>query len=212
MWRSFLVCKAPVTTLSTDPDRKLIGDDEHGWSGSGVFNCEGGCYAKATNLSAENEPQIYECTRRFGTILENVNYDFTIRRLVLDDSSLTNNTRAAYPLTHIENALRTGIGGHHKNLVMLTCDAVGVMPPIAKLTAEQAMYHFLSGYNAKIARANKRVTPEPEITFNTCFGASFMTLRPTVYAKMLGERIRKHNVNCWESKKMRTSSRRWKGA
>ena len=185
------------TTLSADSSRKLIGDDEHGWSDRGVFNFEGGCYAKVIRLSRKAEPEIYECTRRFGTILENVVLDPTTRRLDLDDSSLTENTRASYPLTHIKNAVTAGMGGHPKNVIMLTCDAYGVMPTVAKLTPQQAMYHFISGYTAKVAGTEKGMSREPTAIFSTCFGAPFMTLHPSVYAKMLGERIAKHKVECW---------------
>jgi len=185
------------TTLSADPERKLIGDDEHGWSSSGVFNFEGGCYAKVIRLSAEAEPEIYACTRKFGTILENVAVDMDTRMLDLDDSTLTENTRGAYPISYIENSVETGKGGHPKNIIMLTADAFGVMPPIAKLTPAQAMYHFLSGYTAKVAGTEKGLGKEPQATFSTCFGAPFMALHPSVYAKMLGEKIAKHNVNCW---------------
>ncbi len=185
------------TTLSADPNRVLIGDDEHGWSDKGVFNFEGGCYAKVIRLSQEAEPDIYECTRRFGTILENVQVDPETRRLDLDDSSLTENTRASYPITHIDNATREGLGGHPKNVIMLTCDAYGIMPPVAKLTPEQAMYHFISGYTAKVAGTEKGMSREPSAIFSTCFGAPFMTLHPSVYANMLGEKIAKHNVSCW---------------
>ncbi len=185
------------TTLSADKDRVLIGDDEHGWSDDGVFNFEGGCYAKVIRLSKEAEPDIYECTRRFGTILENVRVDMETRRLDLDDSSLTENTRASYPISHIPNATPTGDGGHPKNVIMLTCDAYGIMPPVAKLTPEQAMYHFISGYTAKIAGTEKGLSREPSAIFSTCFGAPFMTLHPSVYANMLGEKIAKHNVSCW---------------
>ena len=184
------------TTLSADPTRGLIGDDEHGWSDKGVFNFEGGCYAKVIHLSAEAEPDIYETTRKFGTVLENVAMDMRSRRLDLDDATLTENTRAAYPLTHIENAIFPSMGGHPKNIIMLTADAFGVLPPVAKLTQAQAMYYFLSGYTAKVAGTEKGVT-EPEATFSTCFGAPFMTLHPTVYAELLGEKMAKHNVNCW---------------
>jgi phosphoenolpyruvate carboxykinase (ATP) len=184
------------TTLSADPERKLIGDDEHGWSDNGIFNFEGGCYAKVIKLSKEAEPDIYETTRKFGTILENVSMDIRTRRLDLNDDSLTENTRAAYPITHIENSVRSGMGGHPKNIIMLTCDAFGVMPPVAKLTLEQAKYQFLSGYTAKVAGTEKGVT-EPTATFSTCFGAPFMALHPTVYTNLLGEKIAKHNVNCW---------------
>lgn len=185
------------TTLSADPERRLIGDDEHGWSDEGVFNFEGGCYAKVINLSKESEPDIYECTREFGTILENVSYDYNSRRIDLNDSTLTENTRAAYPISHIENAVRKGIGGHPSNIIFLTCDAFGVMPPIAKLTLQQAIYHFISGYTAKVAGTEKGTGTKPQATFSACFGAPFMALPPWVYAKILGDKISKHNVNCW---------------
>lgn len=184
------------TTLSADPHRTLIGDDEHGWSDHGVFNFEGGCYAKVIRLSKEAEPEIYETTRRFGTILENVMIDSYTRRVDLDDDTLTENTRGAYPISHIPNASDTGMAGHPKNIIMLTADAFGVLPPISKLTPEQAMYHFLSGYTAKVAGTEKGVT-EPKATFSTCFGAPFMALHPSVYSKLLGERINEHKVNCW---------------
>jgi phosphoenolpyruvate carboxykinase (ATP) len=185
------------TTLSADPVRMLIGDDEHGWSDNGVFNFEGGCYAKVINLSREAEPQIYETTRRFGTVLENVMIDSKNRRLNLDDSSLTENTRSAYPLAFIDNAVRDGMGGHPKNIIMLTADAFGVLPPISKLTPEQAQYHFISGYTAKVAGTEKGLGKEPQATFSTCFGAPFMVHHPGVYAKMLDERIKKHRAACW---------------
>ena len=184
------------TTLSADPKRKLIGDDEHGWSDEGVFNYEGGCYAKVIKLSEEAEPEIYECTRKFGTILENVQIDAKSRRLDLDDDTFTENTRAAYPLSHLTNIVEEAIGGHPQNIIMLTADAFGVLPPISKLTTEQAMYHFISGYTAKVAGTEKGVT-EPKATFSTCFGAPFMVHHPSVYAKLLGEKIIKHKVNCW---------------
>ncbi len=184
------------TTLSADPNRSLIGDDEHGWSVDGVFNFEGGCYAKVINLSAESEPEIYETTRRFGTILENVRYDVITRRLDLNDSMLTENTRAAYPLSHIPNALRESMAGHPRNVVMLTADAFGVMPPISRLTPEQAMYHFISGYTAKVAGTEVGVT-EPQATFSACFGAPFMVLHPYRYAELLAKKIKKNNVTCW---------------
>ncbi len=184
------------TTLSADPDRSLIGDDEHGWSENGVFNYEGGCYAKVIRLSPEAEPDIYECTRKFGTILENVQIDAHNRKLDLEDDTFTENTRAAYPLTHLPNIVESGMAGHPKNIIMLTADAFGTLPPIAKLSAEQAMYHFISGYTAKVAGTEKGVT-EPKATFSTCFGAPFMALHPNVYAKLLGEKINKHKVNCW---------------
>lgn len=184
------------TTLSADPSRKLIGDDEHGWSEDGVFNYEGGCYAKVIRLSQEAEPDIYETTRMFGTILENVQIDAQTRRIDLDDDTFTENTRAAYPITHIDNIMDEGTGGHPENIIMLTADAFGVLPPISKLTTEQAMYHFISGYTAKVAGTEKGVT-EPKATFSTCFGAPFMVWHPTVYAKLLGEKIKKHKVKCW---------------
>jgi phosphoenolpyruvate carboxykinase (ATP) len=184
------------TTLSADPERTLIGDDEHGWSDHGVFNFEGGCYAKVINLSAQAEPEIYETTRRFGTILENVAFDSQSGRLNLDDASLTENTRAAYPISHIPNAARDGLGNHPMNIIMLTADAFGVLPPIAKLTPAQAMYHFLSGYTAKVAGTEKGVT-EPQATFSTCFGAPFMALSPIVYADLLGEKVERLKVNVW---------------
>ena len=184
------------TTLSADPERTLIGDDEHGWSEQGVFNFEGGCYAKVIRLSPEDEPEIYETTRRFGTILENVAIDMQTRHVNLDDSSLTENTRAAYPITHIPNTTRTGMGGHPKNIIVLTCDAFGVLPPIARLTPEQAMYHFLAGYTAKVAGTESGVT-EPQATFSPCFGAPFMALPPLTYAQLLREKIDQHKVNVW---------------
>ena len=185
------------TTLSADPKRKLIGDDEHGWSDRGVFNFEGGCYAKVIRLSKKSEPEIFECTRKFGTLLENVVLSKDARRLDLDDASLTENTRASYPITHINNAVLEGMGGHPDNVIMLTCDAYGVMPPVSKLTPEQAMYHFISGYTAKVAGTEKGMSREPTAIFSTCFGAPFMSLHPSVYADMLGERIDKHKVSCW---------------
>ncbi len=184
------------TTLSADPERALIGDDEHGWSDNGVFNFEGGCYAKVVRLTEEAEPEIYRTTRMFGTLLENVAVDAATRRLDLNDASLTENTRASYPISHIPNSVRSGMGGHPKNIVILTCDAFGIMPPLARLTPEQAMYHFLSGYTAKVAGTERGIA-EPKATFSACFGAPFMTMHPTVYAKMPGERIRTHAVACW---------------
>ena len=184
------------TTLSSDLERQLIGDDEHGWSEDGVFNIEGGCYAKMIRLSEEAEPQIYATTRRFGTVLENVVMDPVTRLLNLDDASLTENTRAAYPIEFIDNAVPSGTGGHPQNIVMLTADAYGVLPPIARLSAEGAMYHYLSGYTAKVAGTEKGVT-EPSATFSTCFGAPFLPLNPNVYAKQLGERIAKHHSRVW---------------
>ena len=184
------------TTLSADPDRTLIGDDEHGWSDKGIFNFEGGCYAKVIRLSKEAEPEIYETTRRFGTILENVSLNANSRRLDLDDSSLTENTRAAYPIPHIPSATREGVCGHPKNVIMLTCDAFGVMPPVAKLSNEQAVYHFLSGYTAKVAGTEIGIK-EPRAVFSACFGAPFMALKPEVYAHLFLEKIRKHKAHCW---------------
>jgi phosphoenolpyruvate carboxykinase (ATP) len=184
------------TTLSSDPERRLIGDDEHGWSHRGVFNFEGGCYAKTIRLSAEAEPQIYETTRRFGTVLENVVVDPDTRALDLDDDRLTENTRAAYPISFIDNAVPSGRGGHPANVIMLTADAFGVLPPISRLSPEAAMYHFLSGYTAKVAGTEKGVT-EPKATFSTCFGAPFLPLDPSRYAVMLGDRIARHGARVW---------------
>jgi phosphoenolpyruvate carboxykinase (ATP) len=184
------------TTLSAEADRALIGDDEHGWSGRGVFNFEGGCYAKVIKLDPEAEPEIFETTRRFGTILENVAIDTETRRLDLDDDSLTENTRAAYPITHLPNIVADGMGNHPRNVIMLTADAFGVLPPIARLTPAQAMYHFLSGYTAKVAGTERGVT-EPKATFSALFGAPFMTLHPTVYADLLGDRIANYDAKCW---------------
>ncbi|MGE0359708.1 MAG: phosphoenolpyruvate carboxykinase [Vicinamibacterales bacterium] len=184
------------TTLSSDPDRGLIGDDEHGWSDRGVFNFEGGCYAKTIRLSAEAEPQIYGTTRRFGTVLENVVLDPDTRVLDLDSATYTENTRAAYPIEFIANAVPGGQGGHPANIVMLTADAFGVLPPIARLSPEGAMYHFLSGYTAKVAGTEKGVT-EPSATFSTCFGAPFLPLNPNVYARMLGDKIARHQARVW---------------
>ena len=184
------------TTLSADPARCLIGDDEHGWSDRGVFNFEGGCYAKVIRLSAQNEPQIFATTRRFGTILENVVMDDDTRELDLDDDSITENTRASYPLDFIPGCVPDGRAGHPRNVVFLTCDAFGVLPPISKLTPNQAMYHFVSGYTAKVAGTERGVT-EPTATFSACFGAPFLPRHPAVYAKMLGERIRQHGARCW---------------
>ena len=184
------------TTLSADPNRALIGDDEHGWSDQGVFNFEGGCYAKVIKLSAEAEPQIYATTKMFGTVLENVAFDPETRGLDLDSSKFTENTRAAYPLEFIPNTAPGSLGGHPRNIIMLTADAFGVLPPIAKMTSPQAMYQFISGYTAKVAGTEKGVT-EPQPTFSTCFGAPFMVHHPSVYASLLGKKIEEHNVNCW---------------
>jgi phosphoenolpyruvate carboxykinase (ATP) len=184
------------TTLSADPERELIGDDEHGWSDDGVFNIEGGCYAKVIRLDPKAEPEIWNTTRRFGTVLENVAVNPVTRRLDLSDSSLTENTRAAYPIKYIPNHRPDGKGGHPSDIIMLTADAFGVLPPIAKLTKEQAMYWFLLGYTAKVAGTEMGVT-EPQATFSACFGEPFMPRSPTVYAKLLGEKIAKHNVRVW---------------
>ncbi|MGL4976210.1 MAG: phosphoenolpyruvate carboxykinase, partial [Bosea sp. (in: a-proteobacteria)] len=184
------------TTLSADPNRTLLGDDEHGWANDGVFNFEGGCYAKTIRLSREAEPEIYATTERFGTVLENVTVDPITRQPDFDDGSRTENTRCAYPLDFIPNASTTGRAGHPKNIVMLTCDAFGVLPPIAKLTGAEAMYHFLSGYTAKVAGTEKGVK-DPEATFSTCFGAPFMPRHPSVYGNLLRDLIAKHHVDCW---------------
>ena len=184
------------TTLSADASRTLIGDDEHGWGPNGLFNFEGGCYAKVIKLSREAEPEIYATTGRFGTVLENVVVDPMTGALDLDDGRYTENTRACYPSDFIPNTSATGIAGTPENIVMLTADAFGVLPPISRLSPEQAMYHFLSGYTARVAGTEKGVT-EPQATFSTCFGAPFMPRHPTVYAKMLGEKMAKQNVKCW---------------
>jgi phosphoenolpyruvate carboxykinase (ATP) len=185
------------TTLSADPNRRLIGDDEHGWSDQGVFNFENGCYAKVILLSANAEPQIYATTRRFGTILENVVYDPITRIIDLDDDELTENTRASYPLDFIENAVPEKMAGHPRNIVLLTCDASGVMPPIAKLTPDQALYQFISGYTAKVGGTELGLGEEPEITFSTCFGAPFMVHHPSKYAELLKRKIERYGVNTW---------------
>ncbi len=185
------------TTLSADPSRTLIGDDEHGWGGDGVFNFEGGCYAKCIRLSKEAEPQIYAATKRFGTVLENVVLDEDTRQVDFDDGSKTENTRSAYPIESIPNASRTGRAPHPKNLVMLAADAFGVLPPIAKLTPAQAMYHFLSGYTAKVAGTERGLGKEPKPEFSTCFAAPFLPRDPSVYGNMLRELIAEHNVDCW---------------
>jgi phosphoenolpyruvate carboxykinase (ATP) len=183
------------TTLSADPARTLIGDDEHGWGPEGVFNFEGGCYAKTIRLSEEAEPEIYATTQRFGTVLENVVLDEN-RNPDFNDGSLTENTRCAYPLHFIPNASATGRAWHPKNIIMLTADAFGILPPVARLTPAQAMYHFLSGYTAKVAGTEKGVT-EPEATFSTCFGAPFMPRHPSEYGNLLRDLIAKHKVDCW---------------
>jgi phosphoenolpyruvate carboxykinase (ATP) len=184
------------TTLSADPARILIGEDEHGWSDRGTFNFEGGCYAKTINLDPEAEPEIYATTHRFGTVVENMVYDPETLEIDFADASLTANTRCAYPLDYISNASASGLGGHPKNIIMLTCDAFGVLPPIARLTPAQAMYHFLSGFTSKVAGTEQGVT-EPQPTFSTCFGAPFMPRRPEVYGKLLQAKIAKHGASCW---------------
>jgi phosphoenolpyruvate carboxykinase (ATP) len=185
------------TTLSADPARRLIGDDEHGWSDEGVFNFEGGCYAKVIGLSASAEPEIYATTRKFGTILENVPFDPVTRYIDLDDDTLTENTRASYPLEFIDNAVPEKLAGHPRNIIFLTCDASGVMPPIARLTPNQALYQFISGYTSKIAGTEVGLGKEPEITFSACFGGPFMVHHPYYYADLLKRKIERHGVNCW---------------
>ncbi|MDK8872901.1 MULTISPECIES: phosphoenolpyruvate carboxykinase [Paracoccus] len=184
------------TTLSADPSRTLIGDDEHGWSDNGIFNFEGGCYAKTINLSAEAEPEIYATCFKFGTVIENMVYDPDTLELDFEDNSLTDNMRCAYPLEQISNASETSLGGQPRNVIMLTCDAYGVLPPIARLTPAQAMYHFLSGFTSKTPGTEVGVT-EPTPTFSTCFGAPFMPRRPEVYGKLLQEKIAKTGAACW---------------
>lgn len=186
------------TTLSADPKRKLIGDDEHGWSSNGIFNFEGGCYAKVIRLSAEHEPQIYACTQKYGTILENVVFDPATRRIDLNDDMLTENTRASYPLDFIPNTVPEKMANTHpENIIFLTCDASGVMPPISRLTPEQAQYHFISGYTSKIAGTEIGLGIEPQITFSACFGGPFMVRHPFDYAEMLKQRMLKHGSRCW---------------
>ena len=184
------------TTLSADPGRVLIGDDEHGWSDRGTFNFEGGCYAKTINLSAEAEPEIFETTTKFGTVIENMVFDAETRDLDFRDDSLTPNMRCAYPLHYISNASTSALGGHPKNVIMLTCDAFGVLPPIARLSPAQAMYHFLSGFTSKVAGTERGVT-EPQPTFSTCFGAPFMPRRPEIYGQLLRDKIARHGATCW---------------
>jgi len=184
------------TTLSADPNRVLVGDDEHGWSDRGIFNFEGGCYAKCIRLSQEQEPQIWNAIR-FGTVLEKVDMDSETRELDYNSDRITENTRAAYPIEFIENAVVPSVGGHPRNIIFLTADAFGVLPPISRLTPEQAMYHFLSGYTAKVAGTERGLGKEPEATFSACFGAPFLTRKPGVYANMLGEKLRRHRAICW---------------
>ena len=183
------------TTLSADPNRKLIGDDEHCWSDDGVFNIEGGCYAKCINLSAEKEPEIYDAIR-FGAILENVIYDERTHEIDYDDTTITQNTRTSYPIEHIPNAKIPCVGGHPEHIILLTCDAFGVLPPVARLTPAQAMYHFISGYTAKVAGTEMGVV-EPEATFSACFGAAFMVWHPTKYAELLADKMRKYGSKAW---------------
>ncbi len=185
------------TTLSADPRRGLIGDDEHGWSDDGIFNFEGGCYAKVINLSPAAEPQIFATTKRFGTILENVIFDPVTRIIDLDDPTLTENTRASYPLDYIDNAVPGRMGGHPKNIILLTCDASGVLPPIARLTPDQTLYQFISGYTTKVAGTEMGLGKEPELTFSACFGAPFMVHHPYFYADILKRKIEKYNTRCW---------------
>ncbi len=184
------------TTLSADPSRTLLGDDEHGWSGTGTFNFEGGCYAKTISLSPVAEPEIHATTTKFGTVIENMIADPETGALDFEDSTLTANMRCAYPLDYISNASETAVGGHPKNIIMLTCDAFGILPPIARLTPAQAMYHFLSGFTSKVAGTERGVT-EPEPTFSTCFGAPFMPRRPEVYGNLLRDKIAEHGATCW---------------
>lgn len=185
------------TSLSADPTRGLIGDDEHGWSDDGIFNFEDGCYAKVIGLSPTAEPEIYACTKRFGTILENVVSDPLTRQIDLNDATMTENTRASYPLSYIGNAIPEKMAGHPKNIIFLTCDASGVMPPIARLTPDQALYHFISGYTAKVGGTELGVGKDPEITFSACFGAPFMVHNPSYYAKLLKSKITHYGVKCW---------------
>jgi len=185
------------TTLSADPTRRLIGDDEHGWSDDGVFNFEGGCYAKVIGLSESAEPEIYATTHMYGTILENVTYDPVTRLIDLDDESVTENTRASYPLEFISNAVPEKKAGHPKNIIMLTCDASGVMPPIARLSPDQALYQFISGYTAKVGGTEVGLRDEPEITFSACFGAPFMVHHPARYAELLRKKIERYGATCW---------------
>jgi len=185
------------TTLSADPTRRLIGDDEHGWSDNGIFNIEGGCYAKCIGLSEAAEPEIFETTKMFGTVLENVVFDPITRLIDLDDDSLTENTRACYPLEYISNAVPEKKAGHPKNILLLTCDASGVMPPIARLTPNQALYQFISGYTSKVGGTEVGLRDEPEITFSACFGAPFMVHHPAKYAGLLKKKIQRYDVKCW---------------
>ena len=184
------------TTLSADPSRRLLGDDEHGWSDSGVFNIEGGCYAKTINLSYEDEPQIFSTTEKFSTVIENMNYDPSDRSLKFSDSSITENMRCAYPISYIKNSSKSGYGGVPKNIILLTCDAFGVLPPVAKLTAAEAVFYFLSGFTSKVAGTEEGIK-EPVPTFSTCFGAPFMPQKPEVYGKLLWSKIHSTEPVCW---------------
>ncbi len=184
------------TTLSADPHRTLIGDDEHGWTDSGIFNFEGGCYAKVIHLSAHGEPEIFAASQRFGTLLENVSLDVDSRRVDFDDASLTENTRSAYPVDYLPHAAENGMGGHPKQVVFLACDAFGILPPVARLTRDQALYHFLSGYTAKVAGTEVGVR-SPEATFSTCFGAPFLVHPPKVYAELLKKKLEEHGAHVW---------------
>ena len=184
------------TTLSADAQRRLIGDDEHGWSEDGIFNFEGGCYAKCIRLSEEKEPQIWHAIR-FGTVLENVSMDAVTREIDYDSQELTENTRAAYPVDFIDNAVIPGVGGHPSTIIFLTADAFGVLPPVSRLTPEQAMYHFLSGYTAKLAGTERGLGAEPVPNFSACFGEPFLPRHPRVYAGLLGKKLREHDVSVW---------------
>ena len=184
------------TTLSADPDRVLIGDDEHGWSDLGVFNIEGGCYAKTINLSYEDEPQIFSTTEKFATVIENMNFEPSNRKLKFTDSSITENMRCAYPISYIKNSSKSGSGGVPKNIILLTCDAFGVLPPVARLTAAEAVFYFLSGFTSKVAGTEEGII-EPVPTFSTCFGAPFMPQKPEVYGQLLWDKINNTNPVCW---------------
>ena len=184
------------TTLSADPNRVLVGDDEHGWSDTGVFNIEGGCYAKTINLSYEDEPQIFSTTEKFSTVIENMNYNPSDRSLKFSDPSITENMRCAYPISYIKNSSKSGFGGAPKNIILLTCDAFGVLPPVAKLTAAEAVFFFLSGFTSKVAGTEEGIK-EPVPTFSTCFGAPFMPQRPEVYGQLLWNRINSTKPVCW---------------
>jgi phosphoenolpyruvate carboxykinase (ATP) len=183
------------TTLSADPERLLIGDDEHGWDDHGIFNFEGGCYAKTIDITREREPQVWDAIKP-NALLENVKIDPATKEPIYSDKSKTENTRVSYPLTHVPERVDDGVGDHPKNVIFLTADAYGVLPPVSFLTHEQAMYHFLSGYTAKVA-GTERGIKEPQATFSSCFGAAFLTLHPTRYADLFLKKLQKHNVNCY---------------